>query len=257
MNVTVCQLRSEPTGLKQDWNELVSHVKNKKSDLIVLPEMPFFSWMAWTDHFDSRIWKQAVDSHNQWMFRLNELAPEIILGTRPIIRNGRNFNEGFIWRKKTGYQGLHVKYYLPNEQGFWEATWYERGEKSFTTIVLNDACFGFLICTELWFTEHARAYAKQGIQLLLCPRATFFSTVEKWILAGRVAAIMSGAYCLSSNRRGYSKHGVNFGGKGWIIEPENGTILGTTSPEMPFCSLEIDLNKADDAKKTYPRDVLE
>lgn len=63
----------------------------------------------------------------------------------------------------------------------------------------------------IWFTLHARAYAKQGIQILLCPRATLFSTIDKWILTGHVAAIMSGAYCLSSNRRGYSKQGDNFG----------------------------------------------
>jgi len=32
------------------------------------------------------------------------------------------FNDGFVWEKNTGYQSIHTKYYLPDEQGFWEAS---------------------------------------------------------------------------------------------------------------------------------------
>jgi N-carbamoylputrescine amidase len=257
MKVTICELRDKLEELEEDWQALVTHVKNEKSELILLPELPFYPWIADTDQVDPNIWKEAVLAHERWTSRFKSIEGILIFGTHPIIKDGRRFNEGFIWKKETGYSEVHTKYYLPNEPGFWEATWYERGEKSFSTIVLNDVSIGFLICTELWFTEYARAYAKQGIHILLCPRASLFSTVDKWILAGRIAAIMSGAYCLSSNRRGYSNQGVKFGGKGWIIEPENGKILGTTTPEKPFLTLEIDLNLADNAKKTYPRDVLE
>ncbi len=257
MKVTVCELHDNLEEFEEDWPTLVAHVKNEKSDLLLLPEMPFYPWMADTDQVDFQIWKDAVLAHEKWMPSFHSLEGIIIIGTRPIFKSGSHFNEGFTWNQETGFTDVHTKYYLPNEQGFWEATWYDRGEKNFSTIILHNVCIGFLICTELWFTEHARDYAKQGIQLLLCPRASLFSSVEKWLLAGRVAAIMSGAYCLSSNRRGYSKHGVKFGGKGWIIEPENGEILGTTSPENPFFTLEIDLKVADNAKKTYPRDVLE
>ena len=257
MKVTVCELHDNLEDFEGDWQNLVVHVKNEKSDLLLLPEMPFYPWMADTDQVNPNIWREAVLTHEKWMSNFNSLEKIIIIGTRPVIISGHFFNEAFIWSQGIGYRNVHKKYYLPNEQGFWEATWYERGEKKFSTIVLNDICIGFLICTELWFTEHARTYAKQGIQLLVCPRASLFSTLEKWILAGRVAAIMSGAYCLSSNHRGFSKHGVEFGGKGWIIEPENGDVLGTTSPENPFLTLEIDLKNADKAKKTYPRDVLD
>ncbi len=257
MKVTVCELPDKLEELEEDWQALVTHVKNEKSDLILLPEMPFYPWIADTDQVDPYIWKEAVLAHEKWTSRFNSFEGILIFGTRPVIKTGRRFNEGFIWKQETGFMDVHTKYYLPNEQGFWESTWYERGEKNFSTIVLNDVYIGFLICTELWFTEHARAYAKQGIQILLCPRASLFSTVDKWILAGRIAAIMSGAYCLSSNHRGYSNQGVKFGGKGWIIEPENGKVLGTTTPEQPFLTLEIDLKIAENAKKTYPRDVLE
>ena len=42
---------------------------------------------------------------------------------------------------------------------------------------------------------------------------------------------------------------------GWIIEPQEGEILGLTSSKQPFLSLEIDLTVADQAKNTHPRYV--
>jgi N-carbamoylputrescine amidase len=50
----------------------------------------------------------------------------------------------------------------------------------------------------------------------------------------------------------HGEKGVDFGGQGWIIGPD-GEVLGLTSAENPFLTLEIDWRKADLAKKTYPR----
>ncbi|MFX0070419.1 MAG: carbon-nitrogen hydrolase family protein [Candidatus Hermodarchaeota archaeon] len=257
MKVTVCELHDTLEELEEEWKALVKHVKNKKSDLLLLPEIPFYPWMAGIEKFDVKIWKEAILTHERWVSRFNSLDEMLICGTHPTLNNGHHFNEGFIWKKDIGLTDVHKKYYLPNEEGFLETTWFEKGEKNFSTTVLNNINFGFLICTEIWFTEHARAYAKQGIQILLCPRASLFSSVDKWIVGGRVAAIMSGAYCLSSNHCGYSSQGFKFGGTGWIIEPENGDVLGTTSSKNPFLTLEIDLKLADNAKAIYPRDILE
>ena len=78
----------------------------------------------------------------------------------------------------------------------------------FSTIQFGRVTAGFLICSEMWFTEHARAYAKQGIHLLLCPRATPMASVSKWIAGGRVAAVTSGAFCLSASFGGVDKHAM-------------------------------------------------
>src|SRR5690606_35970815 len=131
-----------------------------------------------------------------------------------------------------------------------EATWYERGPFEFEPVRLEQAGAGFLICTEIWFTEHARAYARQGIHLLACPRATMSYSVDKWLAGGRAAAVMSGAYCLSSNRGGIDGRGFEWGGRGWIVEPEEARVLGLTSQEQPFLTLEIDLQAAEQAKRT-------
>ena len=114
---------------------------------------------------------------------------------------------------------------------------------------------GFMICTEIWFLQHAREYGRRGVQLLACPRATLAASVGKWLAGGRVAAVVSGAYCLSSNFSGQAGQLGDWAGTGWIVEPEEGEVLGTTSREIPFLTLDLDLGVAAAAKQTYPRYV--
>lgn len=246
MNVTVCEFSNEMKLLEAQWAGLVEHVAKNGSDLVLLPEMPFYTWLAGSREVDEGLWQTAVQVHDTWIKRFSELAPATVAGTRPVIKQDKRLNEAFIWSQKEGYQAVHTKYYLPDEPEFWEASWYERGDGRFETMATGNGRIGFLICTELWFNIHARDYAKVGIQLLLCPRATPKGTADKWLAGGRTAAVVAGAYCLSSNLGG---------GQGWIIEPDEGEVLGVTEVERPFLTIEIDLKNADAAKYTYPRYV--
>ncbi len=163
-------------------------------------------------------------------------------------------NEGFIWSVRSGYQGIHTKAYLPDEEGFWEDSWYERGDPAFRVTEVDGLRVGFLICTELWFMSHARAYAAAGVHLLMVPRATPRATVDKWIAGGRAAAVVAGAYCLSSNRAG--AHHIAWGGAGWVIDPD-GEVLALTDPKHRFRTIAVDPDVADRAKTTYPRYVAD
>lgn len=255
MRVTVCELQNTREGLEQGWQALIKHLQREHSDLLVLPEMPFFPWVARSNQIDPKVWEMAVKAHEEWMARFSELPVSAIVGTRPVIWNSKRLNEAFLWQRDSGYETVHHKYYLPDEEGFWEATWYERGDYDFMVVECGAAKIGFLICTELWFNEHARQYAREGIHLLICPRVTPQKSVEKWIAGGRTAAVISGAYCLSSNLVGSNTKEIDFGGAGWIIEPDEGDVLGVTSPKNPFITLDLDLRIADNAKNTYPRYV--
>jgi N-carbamoylputrescine amidase len=255
MRITVCELKNEMNLLEEEWQNLVNHVKSEGSDFVLLPEMPFYPWVAKTNQVDASVWQASVKIHDRWMSRFIEMAPAIVAGSRPVINDGKRLNEAFVWDEETGYKAAHHKYYLPNQEESWEASWYERGEKDFTVIQSQRARIGFLICTELWFNFHAREYAKQGIELLVCPRATVLASIEKWIAGGRTTAVVSGAYCLSSNFSHSDGDDIKWGGSGWIIEPEGGEVLGVTSQEQPFLTLEIELSAAAAAKRTYPRYV--
>lgn len=254
MKITVTQF-SDATP-EDEWNRLVQHVASESSDLVVLGEMPFAPWLAASDRVDLTAWADAVVAHDGWIRRFDELGGASVAASRAVVRSGTPHNEGFLWSPAEGYRATHVKYYLPDEPGFWEATWYQRSpEKMFKAAQLDQASAGFMICTDMWFTEHARGYASQGAELLLVPRATEARTGAKWLAGGRTAAVMSGAFCLSSNRSGLAS-GVMFGGTGWAIDPD-GSVIATTTDQEPFVTVEIDPAEARAAKKTYPRYVKE
>ncbi len=249
MKVTVCQLHDAPAALETDWKQLVAHVKVQESELVLLPEMPFFPWFATSRSFNPAVWAAAIEAHTAWERRLTELAPAIVVGTRPIDFGSERYNEGFVWDEETGSRAAHAKAYLPDEEGVWEASWYHCATPDFTPIEVRDARLGFLICTELWCLEQARLYGLERVHLLVTPRLTGSATLDKWLAGGRVAAIVAGAFGLSSNR--FDESGT-YGGQGWIVGPD-GEVLATTSATQPVVSAVIDLEAADKAKSTYPR----
>jgi N-carbamoylputrescine amidase len=255
MKATVCELPNEPSALERAWEGLVAHVQANHSAFVLLPEMPFHNWLAHTDQVDPQQWEEAAAAHEAWLRRLQDLAPAVVAGTRPVTLEGRRLNAGFLYEPGQGDRIVHTKYYLPDEPGFWEASWYERGDGDFSLVDTQAGKVGFLICTELWFYQHSRTYGKQGMQLLACPRATPNPTAPKWVAGGQAAAVVSGAFCLSSNLSGTTSAGGDYAGTGWVIEPGEGRVLGVTSAEQPFLTIDIDLALADRARQTYPRYV--
>ena len=256
MRVTVTALPNDPADLGSAWTGLGEHLRSECSDLVVLPEMPFSRWLAAQEKVDARAWAAAVRDHERWIGRFGELGVSAVASTRPVIENGRRTNQGFVWQRDGGVRDVHRKRFLPDEPGFFEASWYEPGPDSFEVVEIGDRRAAFAICTELWFHRPFREYARRGVDLLLCPRATLAPSADKWLAGGRVAAVVSGAYCLSSNFAGPAEGDVGvWGGLAWVVEPQEGMVLATTSDDSPFRTVEIDPAVADAAKRTYPRYV--
>jgi N-carbamoylputrescine amidase len=251
MKVTVCELHDEPALFAVDWDRLVSHLKAEGSQLVLLPEMPFSPWFGGEPTFQPAIWQAAVKAHDDWLALLPMIAPAVILSSRPIDQGGKRLNEGFLWDHVQGYHSVHQKHYLPNEAGVWEAAWYQRGDKHFELYEYEQVRIGLLLCSELWALEQASAYGNAGVHILAVPRVTESTTLDKWLVGGRAASIVSGAFCISSNRVSAMEDGP-FGGQGWIIGPD-GQVLCLTSRQQPFVTLDIDIPTAEHAKTTYPR----
>ena len=253
MKITVCELPDDRDEFASEWGRLAAHVREEASDMVLLPEVPFSSWVFAAPRYDGEAWKGAVEEHRRWMERVPELGARVVLGSRPVGSGGRRFNEGFA-RTAEGVVSSHRKRYLPDQEGFFEARWYGRGSRRFSPFDVGGWKVGFQICSDLWSMGDARSYGKAGVGLIAVPRCTGLST-DKWLAGGRVAAVVSGAYCASSNRTG-ERGAAKFGGLGWVVDPD-GKVLATTSAERPFATLEIDEGTARKAKKTYPRDSFE
>jgi N-carbamoylputrescine amidase len=253
MKVTVCELPDDRAEFSSEWERLVRHVRREGSDMVLLPEIAFSPWIFAYPEFDLKVWRGAVEEHRKWMERAPELGAGVVLGSRLVGSGKQRFNEGFAW-SKVGVASSHKKCYLPDEEGFYEARWYGRGSRKFAPFEIGGWRAGFLICSDLWSMSNARSYGKNGVVLIAVPRCTGLST-DKWLAGGRTAAVVSGAYCISSNRVG--EHGpAKFGGLGWVVDPD-GRVLATTDKSRPFATVEIDKAVAEKAKSTHPRDSLE
>ena len=256
LRVTVTQFADEPEFFEADWTRLAAHVRETGSEWVLLPELVFAPWFARAQQFDAEVWAQALALHAHRETRLSELAPAVVVGSRPVEVNGQRRNQAFVAEHGRSVRAAHEKYYLPDEAEFWEASWYGRGSGDFAPAMVGPACAGLMLCTDLWFLQHARAYGQAGAHVIANPRASELATVDKWLAAGRVAAIVAGAYCLSSNRVSHSAMAVPMGGQGWVVDPD-GKVLALTTAENPFVTVDIDLARAEAAKQSYPRYVRE
>ena len=252
MRVTVCELPHEPALLDAAWMRLCEHTTRHATDLLVLPEFAFVEPVWECDEFNPATWYAAEALCNQWLAQVPELRAAHVVGTRPSTRAGWRFNEGYMWSAAGGLAPLRRKYFMPNEPGSWEARWFSKGDAVFPAFNVGRASFGLNICSELWALETYGSYASLGVKLVIAPRATSAATTAKWLSAGVVGAVRSGAFSVSSNRVDATG---TYGGAGWIISPD-GELLARTSRDMPFITLDLDLGESVAARATYPRSVF-
>lgn len=251
MQITVCEFPDEARRKEAAWTDLVHYLRTHHSDVVVLPEMPFCDWqMFMTRTVDTAVWGAALAVHDAMITRLAELHVDIVLASRPVEVHGKRLNQAFCWTPDGGYRGGHTKYYLPDAPDGWEATWFAQGDRHFAPIAVGPLTVGFQLCTELLFTEPARAIGRGGAHLIAAPRAT--SGHRRWPMAACMAAVMSGCFVASPNRRSYDSEA--FAGRSWLVSLE-GEILGETSADHPFLTVEVDLAEAVRAKHTYPRNL--
>lgn len=252
MRVTVCELPHEPIALASAWIALCEHTVRNASELVLLPEFAMVDPVWESERFDAAHWVAVECLSDAWLQRLPALAVEHVVGTRPVSVGGRCFNQGYCWSAPEGPMPLRSKYHLPDQTGNWEASWFVRGDRAFPAFRAGRLSFGLNICTELWALDSYASYAGRGVQAIMSPRATAATTIAKWLSVGVVAAVRSGAFCLSSNRVDPTG---GCGGVGWIISPQ-GEVLARTAADAPFATIDIDLALTVAAREGYPCNVF-
>lgn len=216
-------------------------------DLLVLPELCFTPWLCATPDVDPQAWERAVAG--QRLELLARTGAQVVVGTMAVAEDGRRYNDAFVHTRSDGLRPVHRKTFLPDEPGFWEATWYDRGPVEFVPVDTPFGRLGISVCTEMWFTQHTY----RDVDLVVVPRATPDGTTAKWLAGGATQAVCAGAFCVSSNRA-ETVAGTTMGGAGWVIDPD-GASLAVSRPDEPVVIADIDLDLAAAAKATYPRYV--
>jgi len=239
LKVTVCQMHDRGADLARDWEKLVLHVQRDASDLVLLPETAFSRPFIETPDFDARVWKRAIVAHERWQARLVELAPAVVVGTRPLQWGQRRFNQGFVWTPSQGIRWINAKAALRTHEGAWEGRWYHTARAPSTPIEIGHVVISLLIGSELWSSDERYRQPASDIDLLLTPRIGPPPGDLAWIIAGSKAAKRARAYGLSSSR---TVNGDSSRVGGWIVDP-GGKILAITSESRPFVSAALELRQ--------------
>jgi N-carbamoylputrescine amidase len=252
MRITVCELPHEEDALATAWAGLCDHTVRHRSELVLLPEFAFVEAVWENDQFDAVRWDAIVARSETWMGRFSELKTPYVVGSRPATVRGRPLNQGYLWSSAAGVRPLRSKHYMPEAPGEWEARWFDRGEPVFPAYTEGSFRFGLNICTELWSLDTCAGYARDKVEIIFSPRASAAATTVKWLSAGVVAAALSGAFSVSSNR--VDPAGA-CGGVGWITSPE-GKILASTTVKAPFATVDIDLAVSARARVAHPCNIF-
>jgi N-carbamoylputrescine amidase len=246
-----------PDGLIPDtdmWSAVAAEVGRSAPDVLITNEMPFGPWLAASPRFDSECAKASVRIHEQGLSALEALRVPTVISSRPVFAGGRLANEAFILVHGS-LRALHQKHFFPAEEGWFESEWFRTAKPGFEVLEINGLRIGALLCTELMFTERARAYGRSGVHLIAVPRATGRS-FALWKTAGAMAAIASGCYVVSSNRVGSGPGGPAFGGGGYAFTPD-GSLLCESNEKCSTVVFDLDKARAEEQKGSYPVYVSE
>lgn len=256
LKVGVCEVGPEMEPGADDWRRLTERVSGAGLDVFLINEMPFGPWLSAGESFDGTQWKKCLEAHERGIEKLDELGAQVVLGSRAKEIQNLRVNEAFVWTPDQGYQAVHTKQFFPNEEGYYEARWFQPGERHFRVAQAGPVRVGFLICTEVMFNEHARRYGREGAHLIAVPRAVGRWSLPRWLVAMKMAAIVSGCYVATSNRNGVDSKGQEFGGRGWVVDP-NGDLVAQTSAASSVASYTIELDHVATAQREYPCYVRE
>jgi len=250
MRLVVCENPSDMIAGGEAWSSLSQRTRDLRADVLLLNEMPFGSWVAGSPDPDNEVLAESRRLHDTGLRRFDELGARYVLSTRPTEEFGVSVNEAFVWHNGN-IEGVHTKQYFPQEEGYYEASWFQGGDPHFRLCQVGGIKVGFLICTEIMFNERARHYGRMGAQIIAMPRAVGFESLHRWKVALSMAAIVSGCYVISSNRSGVDNRGQRFGGAGWIFDPE-GDLIAETSAESPVVTARFEADRVVRAQKSYP-----
>jgi N-carbamoylputrescine amidase len=246
-----------PTGLKPEstiWDGIQEIINQASPDLLITNEMPFGEWCPARNAFDQSLANDWVEQHEQGLTALKALGAGKILSSRPVWGSSRLCNEAFLLTPDT-YMAVHHKHFFPEEEGFYEATWFETQKPGFDTVDIGIIKAGVLLCTEVMFNEWARHYRRDGASLIAVSRAGG-ETMHHWHTAAKMAALTSGCYVVSSNRSGMGDDGQVFGGQGFAYDP-NGELLGVTNHVNPVLTFDLDTELVKTRQREYPCYVRE
>ncbi|MFC1771689.1 nitrilase-related carbon-nitrogen hydrolase, partial [Candidatus Margulisiibacteriota bacterium] len=164
--------------------------------------------------------------------------------------------------------GFYRKMHIPYDPGFYEKYYFSEGDAGYKVFQTKYARIGVLICWDQWFPEAVRITALKGADIIFCPSAIGWLTIEEkqdpeqlgldsWIVVQQGHAIANGVYVAAVNRVGPEKlsgneQGIDFWGSSFISDPCGRLLTKASEFEPEIVYSELDFSLIENVRRLWP-----
>ena len=239
-------VNSKPEENLKKAEKLIAEAKKKGSRLICFPEM-WTTGLSWFS--DKGLLKNsaAVMERVAAMARRNSIW---INGSMLALNEkGKPTNASVLFDDKGKSAGVYRKIHLFGPLG--EDKHMAAGD-SLCAADTPWGLFGLSICYDIRFPEIFRAYALQGVKVILCPAAFPKERIADWKGLLRARAIEAQVFMAGINRIGGEEVGaagrVEYGGSSAVIGPGGETVSEASERQEELLTATIDTAEVEKAR---------
>jgi len=238
------------TGAIAELPKALAHARSQGAQLAVLPELPLNPWLPATKtRLDDEAEPPVGPRHRAMCEAARKVGIALIGGA--IIRDpnsGRCHNTALAFNRSGELVGSYRKLHLPEEEGFWETSHYDPGDKPPSVIDGFPMRFGIQICSDVNRPEGSHLLGALGAEVIVCPRATEAATFERWRTVLTANALTSCTYVISVPRP-QPEFDVPLGGPSFAVGPSGDVLIESTEP---ITLVSIERNVLEQARRRYP-----
>jgi predicted amidohydrolase len=233
-----------------ELRKALAQARSQGAQLAVLPEIPLNAWSPATKTpQDDEAEPPAGPRHRAMSEAAGQVGIALIGGA--IIRDpksGRCHNTALAFDRSGELVGSYRKLHLPEEEGFWETSHYDPGDKPPSVIQGLPLRFGIQVCSDVNRPEGSLLLGALGAEVIFCPRATEAATFLRWKTVLTANALTSCTYVISVPRP-RPEFGVPLGGPSFAVAPTGDVLVESTEP---IALVTIDRDVIKQARQRYP-----
>jgi predicted amidohydrolase len=252
MQVSVALIRKVYAN-RDDVAELhksLAEARSQGAQLAVLPEIPLNDWSPATKTpQDDEAESPGGPRHRAMSEAAREIGFALIGGA--IVRDpksGRCYNTALAFDGSGALVGSYRKLHLPEEEGFWETSHYDPGDRPPSVIYGLPMRVGIQVCSDVNRPEGSLLLGALGAEVIVCPRATEAVTFPRWKTVLTANALTSCTYVISVPRP-QPEFGVPLGGPSFAVTPTGDVLIESTEP---IVLVTIERNVIEQARQRYP-----
>lgn len=237
---------------EQNFLQIENLLKDKKADLIVLPEL-FATGYTFLSKEEAVNLAEGLDGITaNFLKKIAKITNAVIVGGFVEKGNNNKIYNSAMLVSKTDLIGVYRKIHLYYK----EKLWFSPGDKQIKVYEINNFKVGMMICFDWIFPEIARTLALLGADIVAHSANLVLPYCQKAMIT---RCLENRVFAVTSNRIGQEARGEDnftFTGGSQIIS-YNGDILSSAPEDNVYVDFaEIELEKAQDKKLNEFNDLL-